>query len=72
MDALKVNSTLTSLDLEKKLIIFYDDVRLHWHELIMDNAKNDNQIGDSGAFSIGDVLKVNSTLSELDLSMRRQ
>ena len=31
------------------------------------NERNDNNIGDSGACSIGDGLKVNSTLKELCL-----
>ena len=38
------------------------------HELTMDNVWNDNQIGDSGTCSIGEGLKMNSTLTELDLS----
>jgi hypothetical protein len=36
----------------------------------MNDDKNDNQIGDSGAISIGKGLKVNSTLTALYLSLR--
>ena len=42
--------------------------------MIDDDAVNDdrngNQIGDSGACSIGEGLKVNSTLTTLDLGVR--
>ena len=33
----------------------------------MNNERNDNNIGDSGACSIGEGLKMNSTLTILDL-----
>ena len=39
-------------------------------ELINNDEINDNNIGDSGGCSIGEGLKLNSTLTELDLRMR--
>ena len=39
------------------------------HEFTMNNELNDNQIGDSGACSIGEGLKMNSTLTSLDLGL---
>ena len=37
---------------------------------VMNDDWSDNQIGDSGGCSIGEGLKVNSTLKELDLDLR--
>ena len=34
---------------------------------VMNDERNGNQIGDSGGCSIGEGLKVNSTLTELNL-----
>ena len=48
----------------------YDVIRWYWYELINNNDRNGNSIGASGACSIGEGLKVNSTLKELDLGMR--
>ena len=42
----------------------------YWYELINNNERNVNKIGDSGACSIGDGLKVNSTLTSLNLGVR--
>ena len=42
----------------------------YWYELMNKNERNDNKIGDSGGCSVGDGLKVNSTLTLLDLGMR--
>ncbi len=39
------------------------------YEFMMYNAWNDNKIGDSGAYSIGEGLKMNSTLRELNLAL---
>ena len=47
----------------------YDQMRLQEFELIMSNMWNSNKIGDSGACSIGEGLKVNSTLTELNLEI---
>ena len=42
----------------------------YWYELMNNNERNGNNIGDSGACSIGDGLKMNSTLTKLNLSVR--
>ena len=47
----------------------YDVVEWYLHEL-NNNERNGNDIGDSGGCSIGDGLKMNSTLTELYLSAR--
>ena len=38
--------------------------------MIIYDEYNGNNIGDSGAGAIGEVLKVNSTLTELELGVR--
>ena len=70
-EGLKVNSTLKTLWLDicvnnEWLIIWwwYD-----WFMIIYDEYHGNN-IGDSGGSVIGEVLKVNSTLTALGLSMR--
>ena len=42
----------------------------YWYELINNNERNGNNIGASGGSSIGEGLKVNSTLTVLSLSVR--
>ena len=42
----------------------------YWYELMNNNERNVNNIGASGACSIGEGLKVNSTLKTLNLSLR--
>ena len=42
----------------------------HWYELMNNDERNVNNIGDSGACSIGDGLKVNSTLTLLNLGIK--
>ena len=37
---------------------------------VMNDDRNDNQIGDSGACSIGEGLKVNSTLTKMEMNLR--
>ena len=37
---------------------------------MMNNDRNDNKIGDSGGCSIGEGLKVNSTLTKLYLGVK--
>ena len=71
-DGLKVNSTLTKLSLwEWGVNDIYDTIGwLYWYELMNDNERNGNNIGESGGCSIGDGLKVNSTLTKFDLRMR--
>ena len=44
-----------------------DDIYMN---LYNNNERNDNNIGDSGGCSIGEGLKMNSTLTELWLSVR--
>ena len=48
----------------------YNEMRWYEHELIMIDMWNGNKIGDSGACSIGDELKMNSTLTSLDLGLK--
>ena len=48
----------------------YDSIGWYLYELINNNERNGNNIGDSGGCSIGDGLKMNSTLTELHLGMR--
>ena len=40
------------------------------YEMMNNNEWNDNDIGDSGGCSIGEGLKMNSTLTELNLGVR--
>ena len=47
-------------------MIELDDIYMNW----LKNERNGNLIGYSGAFSIGEGLKVNSTLKSLGLYMR--
>ena len=42
----------------------------YWYELITNNERKYNHIGDSGGSSIGEGLKVNSTLTKLDMYVR--
>ena len=48
----------------------YDDIGWYLYELINNNEINDNNIGDTGGCSIGEGLKMNSTLTKLDLGVR--
>ena len=48
----------------------YDGVGWYLNELINNNERNGNNIGDSGGCSIGEVLKVNSTLTSLNLGVK--
>ena len=69
-EGLKVNSTLTELGLYWGV----DNVWLRiswWYDwfLIIYNEYNENDIGDSGGSVIGEMLKVNSTLTALNLGM---
>ena len=48
----------------------YDAIECYWYELINYNEKNVNKIGDSGGCSIGEGLKMNSSLTELYLGVR--
>ena len=48
----------------------YDVIGWYLYELNNNGLNNDNQIGDSGGCSIGEALKMNSTLTELNLGMR--
>ena len=45
----------------------YDVIGWYLYELINNNERNDNHIGESGGCSIGEGLKVNSTLTLLNL-----
>ena len=48
----------------------YDEIGWYLYELNNNNnERNDNNIGDSGASSISEALKVNSTLTNLDLQV---
>ena len=65
-EGLKVNSTLTDLELERSDWYLFKNVLL----FVIDQYSftiNGNKIGDSGACSIGEGLKVNSTLKTLYL-----
>ena len=48
----------------------YDFIGWYLYELNNNNERNDNNIGDSGVCSIGEGLKMNSTLTELYLSVK--
>ena len=48
----------------------YDEIWWYLYELINNNERNGNNIGDSGGCSIGDGLKMNSTLTELSLRVK--
>ena len=69
-DGLKVNSTLTSLNLDWRINDLYDEIGWYLYELINNNERNGNNIGDTGGCSIGEGLKINSTLTKLDLGVR--
>ena len=46
-----------------------DNIDMNW-SIIMREMKNGNNIGDSGGCSIGEALKVNSSLTFMNLAMR--
>ena len=48
----------------------YDVIGWYLYELNNNNERNDNKIGDSGGCSIGEGLKMNSTLTKLNLGLR--
>ena len=71
-EALKVNTTLTTLDL--------DGVKQYSHQLTtmpkmaqqQQRHKTENKIGDEGARALSETLKVNTTLTTLDLGRVQQ
>ena len=65
-DALKTNTTLTSLDLsgEEENMIDKKGRNADWLA--------GNQIGDEGAKAMSEMLKVNTTLTSLDLSREEE
>ena len=72
-EVLKVNSTLTILYLRGG----FNNVWLRiswWHDwfMIVYDEYYGNNIGDSGGSAIGEGLKVNSTLTELNLGMKSE
>ena len=64
-EALKVNTTLTSLNLESAQQQEQDKDE-QMHEL-SHNIKTGNKISDEGAFALSETLKVNTTLTTLKL-----
>ena len=69
-DGLKMNSTLTFFIWDWGVNDKYDEIWWYLYELINNNERNGNNIGDSGGCSIGEVLKMNSTLTRLYLGVR--
>ena len=70
-EGLKVNSTVTTISLCIEIGKTLDTLWFILNMILKFNEMNEqNQIGDSGGCSIGEVLKVNSTLTRLDLEMR--
>ena len=61
--ALKVNSSLTQLNLEMSLLL--DMIEL----IIVESYSIWNNIGDSGATSLSEALEVNSSLTQLNLGV---
>ena len=68
-DALRSNTTLTKLNLccEHKRTIGYGEKKKHTHLLTQINSTGCD-IWDIGAASLASALKVNTTLTELDIS----
>jgi hypothetical protein len=58
-EALKSNSSLTSLNLQSNRVVTFISFSL--------NTNTGNDIGDEGTLKLAEVLKSNSTLKELDL-----
>src|SRR5215475_4840976 len=68
-EALKVNSTLTQLNLEcMSSFCGWIYVCILWFDLADNLWIIDNSIGDEGGKALGEALKVNATLTQLNLS----
>ena len=68
-DALKSNTTLTKLDLSREHERSNSQISSINNQIFSILIKStDNRIGDTGATSLGDALKSNTTLTELYLS----
>ena len=63
-EALKVNTTLTTLDLTS---LQQQTMPNNEHNKQATKNKTANKIGDEGASSLSEALKVNTSLTELDL-----
>ena len=61
---MKINTTLTSLDLRSDDIIMITIKKWNTNPI---KQWTDNRIGDEGAIQISESLKSNATLTELDL-----
>jgi len=66
-EALKANSTLTTLDLNRACCLIPPSVVVICY-IRMIYGCLDNSIGDNGARALAEALKANSTLTNLDLS----
>ena len=70
-EALKVNTTLASLNL--KCVFQQQNNAQHGNDFLNENEQTDNGIGAEGACELSEALKVNTTLTKLNLgSMQHQ
>ena len=69
-EALAINNTLTILNLAVRFVLFLKQINLEIDAFIEIQHSQGNRIGDEGAKNMAEVLKINNTLTTLNLKVR--
>ena len=69
-EALTINNTLTTLDLQVRFVLFFEQPILKLTIFIEIQHSQNNEIGDEGAKNMAEALAINNTLTTLNLQVR--